>query len=138
RAGLHSAFAFPVMMQGRLSGILEFFTRQFRGSKDELLEMATAIGSQIAQFAERKEAEEAMKESEALYRTMAETASDAFLTIDENSTILFVNAAPENTFGYSVAEMIGQKLTMLMPEEMRTAHLYGFERYLRTGRKGIP
>jgi signal transduction histidine kinase len=27
---------------------------------------------------------------------------------------------------------------MLMPEEMRTAHLYGFERYLRTGRKGIP
>jgi integral membrane sensor domain MASE1 len=29
KAGLHSAFAFPVMTQGRLSGILEFFTGNF-------------------------------------------------------------------------------------------------------------
>jgi PAS domain S-box-containing protein len=78
-----------------------------------------------------------MAQSEALYRTMAETASDAFLTIDQNSTILFVNAAAEQTFGYRANEMIGQKLTMLMPQEMRGMHLAGIDRYLAAGRKGI-
>lgn len=68
-----------------------------------------------------------------LSRVIAETASDAILTIDEQSTILFANPATEKIFGYLHHELIGQPLTMLMPDYLRQVHRSAFERYLATG-----
>ena len=68
-------------------------------------------------------------------RVIAETASDAIITIDEQSIMLFTNAATEKIFGYSQAELIGQSLTMLMPEYLRHFHRSGLERYLATGHR---
>ena len=48
KCGLHSAFGFPIHMEGRVFGVTEFFTREFRGSKEELLAMVAAIGSRSA------------------------------------------------------------------------------------------
>ena len=78
-----------------------------------------------------------MPESEEHYRAVAEAATDAIITIDSDSTILVVNPAAERIFGYSVEEMIGQPLTMLMPEYLRHLHKGGITRYLETGRKHI-
>jgi PAS domain S-box-containing protein len=55
-------------------------------------------------------------------RIIAETASDAIITINDDSTILFVNSAAVNTFGYSMEEMVAASLTMLMPEYFRHLH----------------
>src|SRR2546423_5970674 len=66
-------------------------------------------------------------------RVIAETASDAIITIDEQSIMLFANAATEKIFGYSQAELIGQSLTMLMPEHRRHLHRSGLE--LATGQR---
>ena len=54
-----------------------------------------------------------------LYRTLAETATDAIVTIDEHSTILFANRAAERTFGYAREALVGQSLTALMPADLR-------------------
>src|SRR6266851_721117 len=70
-------------------------------------------------------------------RVIAETASDAIITIDAQSTMLFVNEAAEKIFGYSRAEMIGQSLTMLMPDYLRQVHRAGLKRYLSTGKRHI-
>jgi PAS domain S-box-containing protein len=86
---------------------------------------------------EHKRAEDALRESEESHRVIAETASDAIITIDAESTILFVNAAAERIFGYSPEEMIGQQLTMLMPEYMRHLHRTGMTRYIETGKRHI-
>jgi PAS domain S-box-containing protein len=80
---------------------------------------------------------ETLRETEEGYRIIAETASDAFITIDENSTILFINPAAAKIFGYTLEEMAGQQLTMLMPEYLRHIHRAGVQRYLQTGRKHI-
>jgi PAS domain S-box-containing protein len=69
------------------------------------------------------------------YRAVAEAATDAIITIDSDSTILVVNPAAERIFGYSSEEMIGQPLTMLMPEYLRHLHKAGITRYVETGRK---
>jgi PAS domain S-box-containing protein len=82
-------------------------------------------------------AEAAFRESEEHYRAVAEAATDAIITIDSDSTILIVNPAAERIFGYSTEEMIGQPLTMLMPEYLRHLHKTGITRYLETGRKHI-
>jgi PAS domain S-box-containing protein len=74
----------------------------------------------------------ALQESEESYRIVAETASDAIITIDEEGMILFVNQAVEKIFGYSVQELIGQSLTMLMPEHFRYLHQKGMRRYVET------
>ncbi len=81
--------------------------------------------------------DEALQESDALYRTVAETASDAIITINEESTILLVNRAAERIFGYSVPEMLGQHLTLLMPEYLRHLHRAGIKRYLETNQRHI-
>jgi PAS domain S-box-containing protein len=86
---------------------------------------------------ERKRAQEALRESEDRFRTMAETAADAIFRIDEQSTILFANRAVEKIFGYTTPEVIGQKLTMLMPEYLREVHRSAVERYVRTGSRHV-
>src|SRR5262249_50647457 len=87
---------------------------------------------------ERKRAEAALRESETRFRTLAETANDAIITIDESGMIIFVNPATEKVFGYGADEMIGRPLTMLMPEYLRHLHQVGFKRYKQTGERHIP
>ena len=70
-------------------------------------------------------------------RIIAETASDAIITIDERSRILFVNRAATKIFGYSVEEMLGSELTMLMPEYLRHVHRAGLKSYVDTGKRHI-
>jgi PAS domain S-box-containing protein len=72
------------------------------------------------------------------FRVLAETAPDAIVTIDEDSRILTVNDATLRLFGWSAEELLGQRLTMLMPEEFRARHENGMGRYLRSGRRNIP
>lgn len=87
---------------------------------------------------DRKHAEEALRESEAKFRTLAETASDAIITIDEHGIISFVNAGTEKIFGHSAESMIGKNLTMLIPDRLREAHNNGLSGYLDSGKRNIP
>src|SRR5580704_5231119 len=50
----------------------------------------------------------ATHESSELFRVVAETASDAIISIDHDSIILFANRAAERVFGYSLSEMLGR------------------------------
>ncbi|HKO59816.1 MAG TPA: GAF domain-containing protein, partial [Pyrinomonadaceae bacterium] len=70
-------------------------------------------------------------------RIIAETASDAIITIDTDSTILFANRAAESIFGYSTTELIGANLTMLMPDYLRHLHRQGLHNYIETGKRHI-
>jgi PAS domain S-box-containing protein len=70
-----------------------------------------------------------------IFRVVAETATDAIVTIDEQSAILFVNRAAERIFGYSISEMMHQPVTMLMPHYLREAHRAAVGGYLQTGDK---
>jgi PAS domain S-box-containing protein len=61
QAGLHAAFGFPILLGAEVLGILEFFGHQIQQPDHKLLEMMGAIGSQLGQFIERKEAEDALR-----------------------------------------------------------------------------
>jgi PAS domain S-box-containing protein len=117
---------------------MEFFTRHVRKENSEVAAMLVAVGSQVGQVIERRRAERELRESEERHRTISETASDAILTIDEESTIIFANPAVEQVFGYSVDELVGNSLTTLMPKNLQSKHIAGLSRYLKGGRKGIP
>ena len=82
---------------------------------------------------DRKRAEDELKRSEARYRVVVETASDAVVSIDESGSIILTNPATTRVFGYNPEELIGKPLTALMPGAMRNLHETGFQRYLQTG-----
>ena len=56
--GLHGAFALPLLVQGHVAGVMEFFSREVREPDEDLLGMLTRVGAQIGQFMERKRGEE--------------------------------------------------------------------------------
>ena len=64
REGLHAAFGFPILLGGEVLGVIEFFSKEIRQPGQDLLNMMTAIGSQIGQFIERKRAEEAFRSAQ--------------------------------------------------------------------------
>lgn len=70
----------------------------------------------------RKQAESSLRDSEERYRIVAETATDAIVTVDDDNSILYVNSAAEKVFGYTVPEMIGKNLEMLMPDYSPRVH----------------
>jgi signal transduction histidine kinase len=73
KAGLHSAFAFPIMLGPRMFGAMEFFTNGSEPKDRALLEIGAAIGGQIGQFIEWTRAEESLQlAGENLARSNAE------------------------------------------------------------------
>jgi signal transduction histidine kinase len=63
--GLHAASAFPILLAGEVLGVIEFFSREMRPPDPDLLNMMSAIDSQVGQFIERKRAEEALQQAQA-------------------------------------------------------------------------
>jgi diguanylate cyclase (GGDEF)-like protein/PAS domain S-box-containing protein len=61
KAGLRSAFAFPIPVGDGFYGVMEFFGRDARQPDSELVEIVHTIGSQIGQFMARKIAEENLR-----------------------------------------------------------------------------
>jgi len=62
-------------------------------------------------------------ESETFFRTLLEAAPDAMIIATEDGDIEIVNQQAERMFGYSRAEMLGQKVEILLPERLRRAHV---------------
>lgn len=98
---------------------------------------AVHLRTYIKDISEQKMQEYALRQSEERYRTLTETATDVILAIDKQSTVLFVNSAVEKAFGYTPVEIVGQKITLLMPERMRHRHDEAIRHYLKTREKRI-
>jgi len=57
RADLHSMFGFPIKLGDEVLAVMEFFSRDLQSPDESLLQLMTAIGTQIAQFIQRERAE---------------------------------------------------------------------------------
>jgi two-component system, cell cycle sensor histidine kinase and response regulator CckA len=88
----------------------------------ELRQMAARVAfsrNGFADWHEREGADAILGQAGTLCRTLTETASDAIIVIDQHSNIQLVNQATEKIFGYPKEELLGQKITILMPDCLR-------------------
>jgi PAS domain S-box-containing protein len=76
----------------------------------------------VAQQDELKESQERLREVEQFYRSVLERAPDAFLVIAADGDIHLANEQCEKLFGYPRAELVGQKVEVLVPDEVRPRH----------------
>ncbi len=66
---------------------------------------------------------------DARMRTLLESLAEGIVIIDSSRTILLVNAAAENMFGYRREELIGKPHAILIPERLREIHEEDQTRY---------
>jgi PAS domain S-box-containing protein len=64
-------------------------------------------------------------------------APDAIITADSEGRILTWNAAAEHIFGHPASEVVGQSLTLIVPERFRSAHEAGIARVSTGGERHV-
>jgi PAS domain S-box-containing protein len=85
-------------------------------------------------IAERKRAENALRESEARMRAVTDSAQDAILMMDQNGHISYWNPAAERMLGYTSPEALGQKLhAFIVPSHYHAAHHAALPMFQQTG-----
>ena len=87
----------------------------------------------IRDITARKQAEAALRESQARTQAILDTAVDGIITIDDHGIVESANPAIERLFGYAPAELIGRNVSVLTPSPHREHHDEYIARYLRTG-----
>ena len=94
------------------------------------IELSEANAGMAIENAERRRAEEALRESEERFRGVAENAPDMIITVDFEGTMLFINHAMP---GHSVEEYMGRSIFEYMPSAYHEVVRGCFRRVLVTG-----
>jgi diguanylate cyclase (GGDEF)-like protein/PAS domain S-box-containing protein len=76
RNGLRGSALLPVRYGGGIGGVLGFYCRRVRPTDKRLIQALNAIVTQIGQFLQRMQAEEAVRQSEARFRSLTDLSSD--------------------------------------------------------------
>jgi PAS domain S-box-containing protein len=89
----------------------------------------------IRDITDRKQAEEALRRSEARKAAVLETALDAIISIDQDGKIIEWNPSAERIFGYSRELALGRDMAeLIVPKATADARGKGLARFLQTGR----
>ncbi len=93
-----------------------------------------AIGRDVTA---RRRAEEALRASEALTRSVVYSALDGIITTDESGAIQSFNPAAERMFGHTAEQVIGKNLGILMAPPDSGRHDAYIQAYLESGKKKV-
>ena len=97
------------------------------------------VMSLVQDITERKQLEEALKESESRYRAIFETTGAATLIIEEDTIISLVNSEFEKITGYARDETEGKlSWTVLIPQEDELNKILGYHRLRRINAAAAP
>jgi PAS domain S-box-containing protein len=108
-----SVFAIPLSLGSRVLGVMHFATSEARPEDPDILQTMLLLGSGIAQFMERRRAEQAQGRLIAILETVSDFVGVA---IDPEGKILSVNNAVRRIFGYLPGELLEKSLDLVIPE----------------------
>ncbi len=78
---------------------------------------------EIIESAERKRAKQSQSESEERFHAVAKSANEAIVITDNKWKIVSWNKGAQRIFLYNEEEILGQNVSVLMPERYRALHL---------------
>jgi len=91
------------------------------------------FGKVVRDITDQKAAETAVARREHHLRSILATVPDAMIVMNEAGIVASFSAAAERVFGYTMDEVIGQNVSMLMPEADKRAHDAHLRKYRDTG-----
>jgi len=88
----------------------------------------------IRDITESEAAKQALVESEVRFRSLFQSSVVAIILVnDDQGRISEWNTGAEKIFGYTENEVIGQNLSLIIPEELKDAHNKGFKQAVKNG-----
>jgi diguanylate cyclase (GGDEF)-like protein/PAS domain S-box-containing protein len=82
-------------------------------------------------------AEQSLREQSERMRVIVDNMLDGVISIDAKGTIKSFNAAAQGIFGYSSAKVVGENISMLMPEHHHPRQDFYVKNYLADYMRGI-
>ncbi len=122
----------PMVMDEKSVGLLGLSNKP-AGFTDEDARLAGAFADLAAVSLSRVRNLEVLAESEERFRAVAETASDAIVTVDSGGRVVFWNQGAELMFDRTREEMQGKALTSVMPPRFRRRHRQAFKKAVSSG-----
>jgi diguanylate cyclase (GGDEF)-like protein/PAS domain S-box-containing protein len=120
----------PIPLQTKAGALIPVETRISQGEWNG----RPALFGVSRDMTEWRAAQEALCDSEVLFHTMADSAQDAIIMMDERGAISFWNKAAERIFGHAPDAAIGQDAhALLAPERYRDMFRHAFARWHQTG-----
>ena len=113
-AGLHAAFSFPMLLDGEVVGVVEFFTSMVLQPDPAILKMFAALGQQLGEFVGRTRAQEQLEH----FFTMS---GDLLCIANFDGYFARVNASWNRLLGYTTTELLSQPYIDLVHHEDREA-----------------
>src|ERR671913_2536182 len=126
--GLRSYMVVPMVARGRSHGAITLVSAESGRRYDETdLRLAEELARRAAlavdnaklyeeaqrEISERRDAQEALRQSEGRYRTVVKQAAEGIFVVDiETKLILEANAAYRDLLGYTALDMLGLGLTL--------------------------
>jgi PAS domain S-box-containing protein len=91
-------------------------TRAFNRMTLNLQEITASKADLEKEIAERKQAEDRLRQNEARYRELVQNANNAIIRWTCDGFISFFNEYAQTFFGYSAEEILGRHVSILIPE----------------------
>lgn len=108
---LRSAFGFPVLVNGDVEVVLEFFSPEPITPDPALLLMVQTIGNLLGSAIERRR----WQDERARLAAIVDSSYDAIVGQDLHGTIISWNHGAERMYGFSAEEAIGQSIGLILP-----------------------
>jgi PAS domain S-box-containing protein len=140
KAGLRSTMAVPLISKDRVMGILYLQSLKPMAYTESDERLAERVGNEIAGaitnahlFAERKQAEEALRKSEEKYRTILETMEEGFYEVDLTGKFTFLNDSMCRIHGYPKEELMAMNNRQYTDKETAKRIYQVFNQVFKTG-----
>jgi len=130
--------AVPLLHNKEVVGVvaLQDYKNSTALTQDDL-ETLTSLAHSIGNAIKRKQVDISLNNSEEKFRSLVDSSLDAIVSIDDDGKIISWNGSAIEIFGYQKKEILGQSVTVLMPERYRKGHLKGILRFQETQEKKI-
>jgi PAS domain S-box-containing protein len=103
---------------------------QAQDYRREIRQISTLVASQLA---ERQQAEEALRLTNAQLATLFESITDGFCAIDREWCYTYVNQRAEQLLGKQQSELLGSKIWDVFPESVGSQFYHQCHEVVRTG-----
>ncbi|MCG6552727.1 MAG: DUF3365 domain-containing protein [Candidatus Magnetominusculus sp. LBB02] len=105
--------------------------------EDRTAELRDSNNRLIEEVKRRQKTEQTLRESEMMMASITQSANEAIISANADGHIITWNKAAETIFGYADNEIVGENITILMPDRYKTLHTGGMSRFLIEGRPKI-
>ncbi len=116
--GLKAAMGIPVVANNEVIAVLCFFVRENREEDARLISLASSVASQLGSIIKRKQAEDALYESEEKLKAILDNAVAVISVKDLQGRYTFVNKQYEKLFHVKREEIRGKTDDDIHPPEL--------------------